>query len=287
MLEARAAAAVEVLEEPGRPRARAQRARRNARRCDGAPRAPAQRRAPGSTTRRSPAPRTSCRSRATWIQPILAHALGEMKREFGSPWAEEDHRRVVAMWVQLIAAISRSRRWSASCSAKIRSRPPPSNARPSSLRKLARLIGGRGARAEARSDSRSGRDDEMKLSEVNLNDLDALRARLSARHVRSAAPRGAPCSGRTEPRRLRLLGDHQVHDDLKQISRRPIEFSSERQGSLIRDPDPGALAFIQQVMPSMDPPKHRNYRMPREQGVHAAHGRRSAPAHRADVPARS
>ena len=38
-----------------------------------------------------------------WIGPILAHALGEMKREFGSPWAEEDHRRVVAMWVQLIA----------------------------------------------------------------------------------------------------------------------------------------------------------------------------------------
>jgi AcrR family transcriptional regulator len=38
-----------------------------------------------------------------WIQPILARALGEMKREVGSPWAEEEHRRVVAMWVQLIA----------------------------------------------------------------------------------------------------------------------------------------------------------------------------------------
>jgi TetR/AcrR family transcriptional regulator len=39
----------------------------------------------------------------TWIQPILVRALGEMKREVGSPWAEEEHRRVVAMWVQLIA----------------------------------------------------------------------------------------------------------------------------------------------------------------------------------------
>ncbi len=38
-----------------------------------------------------------------WIQPILARALGEMKREVGSPWAEEEHRRVVAMWVQLCA----------------------------------------------------------------------------------------------------------------------------------------------------------------------------------------
>jgi AcrR family transcriptional regulator len=39
----------------------------------------------------------------TWIQPILSRALGEMKREVASPWSEEEHRRVVAMWVQLIA----------------------------------------------------------------------------------------------------------------------------------------------------------------------------------------
>ncbi len=38
-----------------------------------------------------------------WIQPILARALGEMKREVGSPWREDEYRRVVAMWVQLIA----------------------------------------------------------------------------------------------------------------------------------------------------------------------------------------
>jgi AcrR family transcriptional regulator len=39
----------------------------------------------------------------TWIRPILVRALGEMKREVGSPWAEEEYPRVVAMWVQLIA----------------------------------------------------------------------------------------------------------------------------------------------------------------------------------------
>jgi AcrR family transcriptional regulator len=37
-----------------------------------------------------------------WIQPILARAVGEMKREVGSPWSEEEHRRVVTMWVHLI-----------------------------------------------------------------------------------------------------------------------------------------------------------------------------------------
>ena len=38
----------------------------------------------------------------TWIQPILARALGEMKRETEAPWSEDEYRRVVAMWVQLV-----------------------------------------------------------------------------------------------------------------------------------------------------------------------------------------
>jgi AcrR family transcriptional regulator len=38
----------------------------------------------------------------TWIQPILARALGEMKRETDAPWSEDEYRRVVAMWVQLV-----------------------------------------------------------------------------------------------------------------------------------------------------------------------------------------
>lgn len=37
-----------------------------------------------------------------WIRPLLATALGEMKRDPGSPWDEEEHRRVVTMWVQLL-----------------------------------------------------------------------------------------------------------------------------------------------------------------------------------------
>ncbi len=37
-----------------------------------------------------------------WIQPLLATALGEMKREKDSPWSEEDHRRLVTLWVQLV-----------------------------------------------------------------------------------------------------------------------------------------------------------------------------------------
>jgi cholest-4-en-3-one 26-monooxygenase len=50
------------------------------------------------------------------------------------------------------------------------------------------------------------------------------------------------------------MGDHQV-DDLKQISRRPIEFSSERQGSLIRDPT--GRACVHPAGDALDgPPKH-------------------------------
>jgi AcrR family transcriptional regulator len=37
-----------------------------------------------------------------WLGPLMARALGEMKREKGSPWHEDEHRRVVTMWVQLI-----------------------------------------------------------------------------------------------------------------------------------------------------------------------------------------
>lgn len=37
-----------------------------------------------------------------WIQPLLARALSEMKREPGSPWDEDEHRRVVTLWVQLL-----------------------------------------------------------------------------------------------------------------------------------------------------------------------------------------
>jgi cholest-4-en-3-one 26-monooxygenase len=48
--------------------------------------------------------------------------------------------------------------------------------------------------------------------------------------------------------------------DLKAISTNPGVFSSERQGTLLLDPMPDALPFVQQIMLNMDPPRHRQYR---------------------------
>jgi cholest-4-en-3-one 26-monooxygenase len=98
----------------------------------------------------------------------------------------------------------------------------------------------------------------MKLSEVNLNDLDAFE-RACPHDMFEVLRREAPVFWQSEPDGNGYWAITK-YDDVKHISRHPMEFSSERQGSLIRDPDPGALAFIQQVMLSMDPPKHRNYR---------------------------
>ena len=77
-----------------------------------------------------------------WIAPILAHALGEMKREFGSPWAEEDHRRVVAMWVQLIAGYFAVAPLVAELLGEDPLAPATVDRQTEFLRKLARLIGG-------------------------------------------------------------------------------------------------------------------------------------------------
>src|SRR5439155_13016170 len=92
----------------------------------------------------------------------------------------------------------------------------------------------------------------MKLSEVNLNDLEAFE-RGCPHDMFEVLRRDAPVFWQDEPHGSGYWAITK-YDDVKQISRRPLEFSSERQGSLIRDPDPGALAFIQQVMLSMDPP---------------------------------
>ena len=48
--------------------------------------------------------------------------------------------------------------------------------------------------------------------------------------------------------------------DLKAVSKNPTLFSSERQGAIMRDPKPQDLPFVQSIMLSMDPPRHRNYR---------------------------
>ncbi|MFI5366887.1 MAG: cytochrome P450 [Candidatus Binatia bacterium] len=48
--------------------------------------------------------------------------------------------------------------------------------------------------------------------------------------------------------------------DLKAVSKNPSLFSSERQGTLLRDMPPQNLPFVQQIMLNMDPPRHRQYR---------------------------
>ena len=77
-----------------------------------------------------------------WLEPILSHALGEMKREFGSPWAEEDHRRVVAMWVQLIAGYFAVAPLVGELLGEDPLAPATVDRQTEFLRKLARLIGG-------------------------------------------------------------------------------------------------------------------------------------------------
>src|SRR5262245_39695303 len=99
----------------------------------------------------------------------------------------------------------------------------------------------------------------MKLSEVNLNDLDVLER--GARHVMFALlRRAAPVFWQEEPQGSGYW-EITKYEDVKHISRHPTLSSSERQASLIRDPDPAMLAFTQQIMLSMDPPRHRAYRM--------------------------
>jgi AcrR family transcriptional regulator len=77
-----------------------------------------------------------------WIQPILAHALGEMKREVGSPWVEAEYRRVVAMWVQLIAGYFAVAPLIAELLGEDPLEPATIERQTEFLRKLGRLIGG-------------------------------------------------------------------------------------------------------------------------------------------------
>ena len=77
----------------------------------------------------------------------------------------------------------------------------------------------------------------MKLSEVNLNDLDAFE-RGCPHDMFEVLRREAPVFWQDEPNGSGYWAITK-YEDLKHISRHPMEFSSERQGSLIRDPDPG------------------------------------------------
>ncbi len=48
--------------------------------------------------------------------------------------------------------------------------------------------------------------------------------------------------------------------DLKHVSKHPEVYSSQRQGTLMLDPQPESLIFVRQIMLNMDPPQHRQYR---------------------------
>ncbi|MCH2169757.1 cytochrome P450 [Myxococcota bacterium] len=100
----------------------------------------------------------------------------------------------------------------------------------------------------------------MQLSDVNLLDLD-LFERGTPHEMFEVLRREAPV--------FRHTGDgHQVsdfwcitkHADLKAISKDPLTFSSERQGTLLRDPEPSSLDQLRLIMLNMDPPRHRQYR---------------------------
>ena len=99
----------------------------------------------------------------------------------------------------------------------------------------------------------------MKLSEVDLNTLDAFEA--GAPHdqfelLRKEAPihRHAGPSGEEDYWCITK------HEDLKMISKDPQLFSSERMSAIMRDPDPESLPMLRLIMLNMDPPKHRQYR---------------------------
>lgn len=98
----------------------------------------------------------------------------------------------------------------------------------------------------------------MQLSDVNLTDPDIFQ-------------RGVPHEMFRLLRREAPVFWHRETDgpgfwaitkyaDLRAISKTPGLFSSERKGTLLRDPRPDDLPFVQSIMLNMDPPRHRQYR---------------------------
>jgi AcrR family transcriptional regulator len=37
-----------------------------------------------------------------WLRPLIEQGVGAMKRESGSPWAEEEHPLVISAWLQIV-----------------------------------------------------------------------------------------------------------------------------------------------------------------------------------------
>src|SRR5262245_26353265 len=98
----------------------------------------------------------------------------------------------------------------------------------------------------------------MQLNDVNLTDPDIFQ-RGTPHEMFKVLRREAPVFWHTEPDGPGFWAITK-YADLKDISKRPTLFSSERQGTLVRDPRPQDLPLVQMIMLNMDPPKHRHYR---------------------------
>ena len=99
----------------------------------------------------------------------------------------------------------------------------------------------------------------MKLSEVDLNDLDAFE-RACPHDMFATLRREDPVHWQEEPGGPGYWAITK-YEDLKHISRHPKQFSSAERGVLLREPEPGMIEFTRQIMLMMDPPKHRDYRL--------------------------
>ena len=97
----------------------------------------------------------------------------------------------------------------------------------------------------------------MQLSDVNLTDPDIFQ-RGTPHEMFKLLRHEAPVFWHSEP-----SGGFWViskYADLREVSKNPMLFSSERQGALLRDPPAHDLPFVQSIMLNMDPPRHRQYR---------------------------
>ncbi|MBI1813747.1 MAG: cytochrome P450 [Deltaproteobacteria bacterium] len=98
----------------------------------------------------------------------------------------------------------------------------------------------------------------MQLSDVDLTDPDLFQ-RGTPHEMFTVLRREAPVFWHPE-KNGRGFWAITKYADLKEISKNPGLFSSERQGAIMRDPLPQDLPFVQSIMLSMDPPRHRQYR---------------------------
>jgi cholest-4-en-3-one 26-monooxygenase len=98
----------------------------------------------------------------------------------------------------------------------------------------------------------------MQLSDVDLTNLDAFEEDVPHEMFR-VLRREAPVFFHAEKEGPGFWVVSR-YADLKQISKQPGLYSSERQGTLIRDPRSQDLPMIQSIMINMDPPRHRKYR---------------------------